>query len=270
MSAQDAADDTSVTKRALITGASSGIGAATTRLLADRGFDVIAVARRAERLEDLAGHPRIHAHVCDVTSPDDVAALVDTVAEGGPLDVLINNAGGAAGMESVEDGSIDDWRWMYEINVIAAKRMITSFLPLLRQAAEQTGGADILTVTSTAAFTPYEGGGGYNAAKYAARAMMEVLRLELSGEPIRVIDIAPGMVKTEEFALNRFRGDADRAAAVYADVDRPLSAEDVALVIADSLELPSHVNLDTVTIKPVAQAAQHKTHRGPLVPKPTR
>lgn len=258
-----------VVKRGLITGASSGIGAATARQLANRGWEVLAVARRADRLDELATHENISGHVCDVTRDEDVSDLVEVVAAGGPLDVLINNAGGAAGMESVEEGSIDDWRWMYEINVIAAKRMITSFLPLLRQAAEHTGGADILTVTSTAAFTPYEGGGGYNAAKYAARAMMQVLRLELSGEPIRVIDIAPGMVKTEEFALNRFRGDAERAAAVYADVDRPLSAEDVALVIADALGLPSHVNLDTVTIKPVAQAAQHKTHRGPLRPKPS-
>jgi len=128
------------------------------------------------------------------------------------------------------------------------------------------GGADILPVTSTAAFTPYEGGGGYNAAKYAAHAMMQVLRLELSGEPIRVIDIAPGMVKTEEFALNRFSGDADRAAKVYQDVDRPLTAEDVAATIVTALELPPHVNLDLVTVKPVAQAAQHKTFRGPLFP----
>ena len=254
-------------KRVLITGASSGIGAATATLLAERGASVLAVARRADRLEALARHPQIEAHVCDVTSDGDVGALASAVASGGGLDVLINNAGGAAGADSIEEGSIDDWRWMYEVNVIAAKRMISTFLPLLRQAAGQRGGADILTVTSTAAFTPYEGGGGYNAAKYAAHAMMQVLRLELNGEPIRVIDIAPGMVKTEEFALKRFGGDAERAAAVYADVDRPLTAEDVAATIASALELPSHVNLDLVTVKPVAQSAQHKTFRGPLRPK---
>ena len=251
-------------KRALITGASSGIGAATASLLATRGWDVIAVARRANRLADLAQHPNITAHVCDVTSDTDVSGLADAIVAGGALDVLINNAGGAAGFDSVEQGSIDDWRWMYEVNVIAAKRMISTFLPLLRQGAEQHGGADILTLTSTAGFTPYEGGGGYNAAKYAAHAMMQVLRLELNGEPIRVIDIAPGMVATEEFALKRFGGDAERAAKVYANVDRPLSADDVALTIASALELPAHVNLDLVTVKPVAQAAQHKTFRGPL------
>ena len=255
-------------KRILVTGASSGIGQATATVLAERGASVLAVARRADRLERLAEHPRIEAHTCDVTSDADAQALAASVASSGGLDVLINNAGGAAGLDSVEEGSLEDWRWMFEVNVLGVKRMISTFLPLLRQAAETSGGADILTVTSTAAFTPYEGGGGYNAAKYAAHAMMQVLRLELNGEPIRVIDIAPGMVKTEEFALNRFGGDATRAEAIYADVDRPLSAEDVAMTIAGALELPSHVNLDLVTVRPVAQSAQHKTFRGPLRPKP--
>ena len=253
-------------KRILITGASSGIGQATATMLADRGARVLAVARRADRLSELAQHPAIDAHVCDVTSDTEVDALAAVLGADGGVDVLINNAGGAAGMDSVEASSIDDWRWMYEVNVIGVKRMISTFLPLLRQAANNRGGADILTVTSTAGFTPYEGGGGYNAAKYAAHAMMQVLRLELNGEPIRVIDIAPGMVKTDEFALKRFAGDAGRAAAVYADVDRPLTADDVAATIAAALELPAHVNLDHVVVKPVAQSAQHKTFRGPLFP----
>lgn len=257
-------------RRALVTGASSGIGAATATLLADRGWRVLAVARRKDKLEALAAHPGIDSYACDITSDDEVAALAAWVGEGGGLDVLINNAGGAIGMDSVEAGSIDEWRWMFEINVLGTKRMISTFLPLLRQAADRSGGADILTVTSTAGFTPYEGGGGYNAAKYAAHAMMQVLRLELNGEPIRVIDVAPGMVKTEEFALNRFRGDSTRSKSVYADVDRPLLAEDVALTIASALEMPAHVNVDLISVKPVAQSAQHKTHRGPLRTKPTQ
>ena len=253
-------------KRVLVTGASSGIGRATALLLAEHGYQVLAVARREDRLADIASE-RIQTVVCDVTRDDDVQALREVAAKSGGVSALVNNAGGAIGMDSVEDGSIDEWRQMFEVNVLATKRMISTFLPLLREAARDSGGADILTVTSTAAFTPYEGGGGYNAAKYAAHAMMQVLRLELVGEPIRVIDIAPGMVKTDEFALNRFGGDAERAATVYQDVDRPLTAEDVAATIVAALELPAHVNLDLVTVKPVAQAAQHKTHRGPLRPK---
>lgn len=253
-------------KRVLVTGASSGIGRATALLLAEHGYQVLAVARREDRLADIASE-RIQTVVCDVTRDDDVQALRDVAAKSGGVSALVNNAGGAIGMDSVEEGSIDEWRQMFEVNVLATKRMISTFLPLLREAARDSGGADILTVTSTAAFTPYEGGGGYNAAKYAAHAMMQVLRLELVGEPIRVIDIAPGMVKTDEFALNRFGGDAARAATVYQDVDRPLTAEDVAATIVAALELPAHVNLDLVTVKPVAQAAQHKTHRGPLRPK---
>ena len=253
-------------KRVLVTGASSGTGRSTALLLAEHGYQVLAVARREDRLADIASD-RIQTVVCDVTRDDDVQALREVAAKSGGVSALVNNAGGAIGMDSVEDGSIDEWRQMFEVNVLATKRMISTFLPLLREAARDSGGADILTVTSTAAFTPYEGGGGYNAAKYAAHAMMQVLRLELVGEPIRVIDIAPGMVKTDEFALNRFGGDAERAATVYQDVDRPLTAEDVAATIVAALELPAHVNLDLVTVKPVAQAAQHKTHRGPLRPK---
>ena len=253
-------------KWVLVTGASSGIGRATALLLAEHGYQVLAVARREDRLADIASE-RIQTVVCDVTRDDDVQALRDVAAKSGGVSALVNNAGGAIGMDSVEVGSIDEWRQMFEVNVLATKRMISTFLPLLREAARDSGGADILTVTSTAAFTPYEGGGGYNAAKYATHAMMQVLRLELVGEPIRVIDIAPGMVKTDEFALNRFAGDAERAATVYQDVDRPLTAEDVAATIVAALELPAHVNLDLVTVKPVAQAAQHKTHRGPLRPK---
>jgi NADP-dependent 3-hydroxy acid dehydrogenase YdfG len=254
-------------KRVLITGASSGIGHATARLLAHKGAEVIATARRVDRLEQLAETPGITAIGCDITDEAQVASLAEAVQTMGPIDVLINNAGAAFGLETVEHSSIDDWRAMFELNVIGTKRMISTFLPSLRRAAEASGMADILTVTSTSAFTPYEGGGGYNAAKYAEHAMMQVLRLELNGEPIRVIDIAPGMVKTDEFTLNRFSGDAARMEKLYENVDRPLTAEDVAEAIVATLELPAHANVDLLTLKPVAQAAQHKTFRGPLTPK---
>jgi NADP-dependent 3-hydroxy acid dehydrogenase YdfG len=251
-------------KRVLITGASSGIGFATASLLAQRGAEVIAVARRAERLAELETSAGVTAHTCDITDDQQVAELARVVDATGPVDVLINNAGAAFGLESVEHSSIDDWRAMFELNVIGTKRMISAFLPSLRQAAEKSGMADILTVTSTAAFTPYEGGGGYNASKYAEHAMMQVLRLELNGEPIRVIDIAPGMVKTPEFTLKRYGGDAERYEKLYEKVDGPLTAEDVAEAIVATLELPPHANVDLLTLKPVAQAAQHKTFRGPL------
>jgi NADP-dependent 3-hydroxy acid dehydrogenase YdfG len=251
-------------KRVLITGASSGIGFATATLLAQKGAEVIAVARRADRLAELEISAAVTTHTCDITDDGQVTELAQVVEGIGPIDVLINNAGAAFGLESVEHSSIDDWRAMFELNVIGTKRMISTFLPSLRQAAEKSGMADILTVTSTAAFTPYEGGGGYNAAKYAEHAMMQVLRLELNGEPIRVIDIAPGMVKTPEFTLNRFEGDTERYNKLYENVDGPLTAEDVAEAIVATLELPPHANVDLLTLKPVAQAAQHKTFRGPL------
>jgi NADP-dependent 3-hydroxy acid dehydrogenase YdfG len=253
-------------RRVLVTGASSGIGAATSRLLASRGFEVVAVARRLDRLEDLTAQPGITVHQLDVT---DFAAIKTLAAELAPtgIDALVNIAGGATDAALVEDANPDSWRAMFEVNVLGVQQMIAHFLPLLRDAARAHGSADILTITSTAGRTPYETGGGYNVAKYGATALMGVLRLELAGEPIRVIEIAPGMVKTEGFALNRFAGDTARVEALYKDVENPLSAEDVAEVIVASLELPSHINLDQVTVRPVAQAAQHKLVRGKLEPK---
>jgi NADP-dependent 3-hydroxy acid dehydrogenase YdfG len=254
-------------KRVLLTGASSGIGYATAVRLAEAGHHVLAVARREDLLRQLADTHGVDVMVADITQDDDVSAVVARAAATGGVDVLVNNAGMAVGTDSVEDGSVDDWRAMFELNVLGTKRMITACLPLLREAAVRTGSADILTVTSTAAFIAYEGGGGYNASKAAAKAMVDVLRLELSGEPIRVIDIAPGMVMTDEFTVKRNRGDSDKTAALYADVDHPLVADDVARVIVDALALPWHVNLDRVVMRPVAQAAQHKLHRGPLTPQ---
>jgi len=183
-------------RRVVVTGASSGIGAATARLFRERGWDVVGVARRADRLEALAAETGIDTFVADLTKQADVDALRDFVAGLGPVHALVNNAGGAFGLDSVEQSDADDWIRMYDVNVVAVKRVTSALLPLLRQGVAEGGSADILTVTSIAGHVAYEGGGGYNAAKFAAHALMAVLRLELAGEPIRVIEVAPGMVKT--------------------------------------------------------------------------
>jgi NADP-dependent 3-hydroxy acid dehydrogenase YdfG len=253
-------------RRAVVTGASSGIGAATVRLLREHGWQVVGVARRVEKLAALAAETGAETFVADLTKQKDVDALRDFLAEGGGIHALVNNAGGAIGLASVEDSAAEDWHRMFEMNVMTVKRVTSTLLPLLRAGATDAGSADIVTVTSIAGHVAYEGGGGYNAAKFAAHALVAVLRLELAGEPIRVIEIAPGMVKTDEFSLNRFDGDQERADAVYANVE-PLVADDIAESIVHSLELPAHVNLDLVTIKPVAQAAPHKVVRGALTPK---
>ncbi|MGC9500391.1 SDR family oxidoreductase [Streptomyces sp. WG7] len=242
---------------AVVTGASSGIGAATARRLAKNGFDVVAVARRTQRLRQLAEETGARPYPLDVTDDGAVRRLA---AELGSCDVLVNNAGGALGAESVAEADAADWERMYAVNVLGTLRVTQALLPLLRAGQ----GGTVVTVTSTAAFTAYEGGGGYCAAKYAERALTETLRLELSGEPVRVIEVAPGMVMTEEFALNRMRGDAERASAVYEGVDRPLTADDVAECVALAVGLPQHVNVDRLVVRPLAQAAQHKLHRGPL------
>jgi NADP-dependent 3-hydroxy acid dehydrogenase YdfG len=260
-------------KRVVVTGASSGIGEATAKLFRERGWDVVGVARRGERLDALAAGHGIHPIVADVTDQADVDRARDEIAALGPVDALVNNAGGAFGSASVELSDPEDWRAMFDVNVLGTKRMITAMLPLLRDAARagtvdgRRGHADILSITSVAGHEVYENGGGYNAAKFAEHALMAVLRLELAGEPIRVLELAPGMVKTDEFAVKRFGGDAERAATVYAGVDEPLVADDIAAAIVHAIELPGHINLDLVTIRPVAQAAQFKVIRQPLVPK---
>lgn len=251
-------------RRAVVTGASTGIGWATVRRFREHGWDVIGVARREDRLASLAALTGAQGFAADLTREEDVAALADAVASGGPLDVLVNNAGGARGLDSVEAGSVDDWRWMFEANVIATKRTTSALLPLLRDGADRNGVADVITVTSIAGHLAYEGGGGYNAAKFAEHALVAVLRLELAGEPIRVVEVAPGLVHTEEFSLNRFGGDQARAGAVYADVPGPLTGDDIAEAIVHAAELPRHVNLDLITIKPVAQAAPTNLVRGEL------
>lgn len=250
---------------AVVTGASSGIGAATVRVLTARGWTVIAVARRAEKLAALAAQTGCHTVVADLTRASDVEVLSAAVAEHGALTALVNNAGGAlGGAATVEHSEAADWLRMFEINVLTTKRVTSALLPALRAGALRDGGASILSVGSTAGLVSYEGGGGYNAAKFALHGLMLALRLELAGEPIRVMEIAPGMVKTDEFALTRFAGDQSKVDALYDDVRAPLVAEDVAESIAHLLELPAHVNVDHMILRPTAQAAQHKLIRGEL------
>lgn len=236
--------------RAVVTGASSGIGAATVRRLRTEGWDVVAVARRADRLADLAAETGATPFAADVTSDDDVARLAEATAAA-PLHAVVNNAGGALGLDPVADGAVADWRAMYEVNVLGTLRMTQALLPQLRA----SGRGDVLLVTSTAGHGAYPGGGGYVAAKHAERTVAETLRLELVGEPVRVIEVAPGMVATEEFSLVRFRGDRARADAVYAGVDGPLTADDVADAVAWCLTRPHHVNVDSLVIRPRAQAS---------------
>lgn len=253
-----------VNRRAVVTGASSGIGEATVRALRTRGWDVVGVARRADRLAALAAETGAQVISCDLTDGDGVGELISEIAATGPVHALVQVAGGARGTDRVEDASVDDWQWMYDANVLASQRLVAGLLPLLRKAAAVDGHADTVFVTSTAAQVAYAGGGGYNAAKAAQAMLVHALRLELNGEPIRVAEIAPGMVHTEEFALNRLGGDAIAAEAVYSGVEAPLQASDVADVIAYALEAPGHVNLDLITMRPVAQSANHLLARGPL------
>ncbi|PZQ92121.1 MAG: oxidoreductase [Leifsonia xyli] len=250
----------------VVTGASSGIGEATARLFAAHGWDVIGIARRADRLEALAAEGVLTPIIADVTDDADVRRIRSEVEAGGPLHALINNAGGAFGAESVEDAILDDWRAMFELNVLGTQRMIAALLPALRAGSLERGSGDIVAVTSIAGHTVYPGGGGYNAAKHAQHALLAVLRLELGGEPLRVIEIAPGMVKTD-FSLVRYKGDQSAADAVYADVANPLGADDIAETIVHAVELPAHVDLDLVVVKPVAQSAVRTIHRGELRPK---
>ena len=218
-------------RRVVVTGASSGIGAATVRLFAGHGWNVVGVARRTDRLEALAAETGCDIVTADLTDQAQVDALADHLAALGEVHALVNNAGGAFGLASVEDSDPDDWTRMFDVNVVAVKRVTSALLPLLRLGARDGGHADILTVTSIAGHVAYEGGGGYNAAKFGAHALVAVLRLELAGEPIRVLEVAPGMVKTDEFSLTRFAGDQERADAVYANVPNPLFAEDIAEAI---------------------------------------
>lgn len=256
------------TRRAVVTGASSGIGAATVRALRAAGWDVVGVARRAERLEALDAETGSTSFAADLTQQADVDALAAWLAESGPVHALVGIAGGAHGTDRVEDGVAADWQWMFDVNVMATQRIVAALLPLLRAAADVAdraqAHADLMFLTSTAAQRAYPGGSGYNAAKAGEAMIVDALRLELAGEPLRVMEVAPGMVYTEEFALNRLGGDESAAEQVYDGVEAPLMASDVADVIAYALGTPGHVNLDLITMRPVAQSAQHLLTRGPL------
>jgi NADP-dependent 3-hydroxy acid dehydrogenase YdfG len=243
------------TPTAVVTGASSGIGAATARRLAAEGYRVCCVARREERVRALADEIGGTALRCDVTSAADVAALADAV--GPRLDVLVNNAGGAIGAEFVADADADDWRAMYEVNVIGLLQVTQALLPALIA----SGAGTIVNVGSTAGRIAYEGGAGYTAAKHGTQVVTETLRLELYDQPVRVCEIAPGMVRTDEFSLKRFAGDQAKADKIYEGVAEPLVAEDVADAIGWVVTRPAHVNVDELVIRPRAQAAQHKVHR---------
>jgi NADP-dependent 3-hydroxy acid dehydrogenase YdfG len=247
----------SLTKVAVVTGASSGIGAATVKALSGDGYAVIATARRKERLEALASQvPGVMIFPADLTKSDDVAALAQFCNEK-KVEILVNCAGGAFDASTIADGDPDVWRKSYEVNVIATLRITQALLPAMISA----GRGQVVFVTSTAGHRAYENGGSYVAAKFAERSLAHTLRLELNGQPIRVTEIAPGMVKTDEFALNRFDGDSTKAAKVYEGVAAPLTAEDVAESIRWSVSLPEHFNVDSMVIRPVAQAANHKVHR---------
>ncbi|UTT62695.1 SDR family oxidoreductase [Microcella humidisoli] len=249
---------------AVVTGASSGIGAATARLLRGHGWRVIAVARRADRLAALAAETGCETFVADLTDASAVDALRAHVAASGPIHAIVAVAGGAIGTDTVESADAADWMRMFDINVLSAQRVIAALLPALRAGARERGVGDILAITSTAGQIAYETGGGYNAAKFALRGMMHALRLELAGEPLRVMQVAPGMVRTDEFALNRFGGDAEKVDALYEGVEHPLTAHDIAELVVHAIEAPAHVNVDELTVRPVAQAAQHKLIRRPL------
>lgn len=241
-------------RTAVVTGASSGIGAATARALAADGYRVVCAARRADRIEALAAEVDGVAVACDITDDASVAALAEAAGE--RVDLLVNNAGGAVGQEPIERADLDAWVTMFETNVIGTGRVTRALLPAI-EAAEGT----VVFVTSTAAEAAYEGGGGYNAAKAGERMLAGALRLELAGRPVRVCEVAPGLVRTEEFSLTRFGGDQEKADAVYAGVPGPLVAEDIADTIAWVASRPAHVNIDRLVIRPRAQAANHKLYR---------
>ncbi|MEO8815563.1 MAG: SDR family oxidoreductase [Mycobacterium sp.] len=241
---------------AVVTGASSGIGEATARALAAQGFHVIVVARRVDRITALAEQIGGTAVVADVTDPVAVAALVQASdAVSGSINVLVNNAGGARGMESVERADLDHWRWMWETNVLGTLQVTRALLPKLIA----SGDGLIVTVTSIAAFEIYDGGSGYTSAKHAQSALHRTLRGELLGQPVRLTEIAPGMVDTE-FSLVRFDGDRQRADAVYEGLT-PLTAADIAEVIGFVASRPPHVDLDQIIIRPRDQASATRASR---------
>jgi NADP-dependent 3-hydroxy acid dehydrogenase YdfG len=241
---------------AVVTGASSGIGAATARELARQGFRLIVTARRTERLEPLRREFDAEPYGLDVRDRAAIEAFADRLGErAGRVDVLVNNAGLALGREPLAETVDDDWVQMLETNVLGVARVTRALLPLLRVPPH----AHIVNIGSIAGFETYKGGSGYTASKHAVRAISQTLRLELNGEPIRVTEIAPGMVETE-FSLTRFRGDGTKAADVYAGMT-PLSADDIASCVGFAVSRPPHVNVDYIIVRPIAQATTFQIAR---------
>ncbi len=245
-------------KIAVVSGASSGIGRATVEQMRATGWTVYAVARRTERLEELSRQTGATAVPLDITDENAVKKAATRILKetGGVLHALVNISGGAIGIDSVQEGKSDQWLEMFRLNVLGTLHMTQAFLPALRTSGEGT----VLNLTSTAAEHGYEGGAGYNAAKFGERGMTEALRLEEAEHNVRVIEICPGMVHTEEFSLNRLKS-AEAAAKVYAGVEKPLTATDVAQTITFALNIPHHIDLDRITMRPVAQASQFKVIR---------
>jgi NADP-dependent 3-hydroxy acid dehydrogenase YdfG len=241
-----------VTRTAVVTGASSGIGEATARALASDGWDVVIGARRSDRLEVIAGAIGARALPLDVTDDASVASFTDAIVG---CSLLVNNAGGALGLDAVVDADLDGWRWMYEANVLGVVRMTRALLPKL----VASGDGQVVVVGSIAGLEPYPGGAGYNAAKHAVAAVRRVLRMELNGQPIRVCEVDPGMVDTD-FSSVRFGGDEARAARVYEGMT-PLHADDVAECIRWIASRPSHVNVDQLVVLPRDQATATRVHR---------
>jgi NADP-dependent 3-hydroxy acid dehydrogenase YdfG len=239
-------------RTAVVTGASSGIGEATARRLAAEGFDVIVAARRRDRLDALAAEIGATAYTLDVTSPESVEAFAAALTA---CDVLVNNAGGARGLTPVAESDEEQWRWMYDVNVLGMMRVTKALLPLIVVG----GNGHIVLLGSIAGREVYEGGAGYAAAKHAARAVNETLRLELLGKPVRITEIAPGMVETD-FSLLRFDGDAARAAKTYEGLT-PLTADDIADCVAFAVTRPPHVDIDVIIVKPRDQASATRAFR---------
>jgi NADP-dependent 3-hydroxy acid dehydrogenase YdfG len=236
-----------------VTGASAGIGAATAQALADAGFSVVLGARRMDRLEKLAAEIGGRALPLDITEPDSVRAFAERVPE---CRVLVNNAGGAKGRETVAEADEEAWRWMIDVNFLGTVRVTKALLPAL----DRSGDGHLVIVGSVAGFETYPAGAGYTAAKHAERALTRTLRLELLGKPIRVTEISPGLVGGTEFSLVRFGGDLDRARSVYEGLT-PLGPEDVAECIAWAVTRPPHMNVDEIVVRPRDQATTTQFHR---------
>lgn len=239
-------------KTAVITGASAGIGAATARRLAQDGFDVVLGARRTDRLQDVAAACGGRALPLDVTDTASIAAFAGEVEE---VSLLVNNAGLASGMDTLAEISVDDMRLMWDTNVLGLVAVTQALLPKLLRSR-----GHIINIGSTAGRDSYPRGGGYTATKHAVRSLTKTLRIELLGEPVRVSEVAPGLVETD-FSMVRFGGDAEKANKVYEGIT-PLTAEDIADIISWVATRPPHVNVDEVVVRPLAQATSTDIARG--------